>query len=335
MRKMRKLQKKKFFIIFFFIFISSLISVSIAKSISIANMDKGLWEEYSNNPVLSPDVSWEGGGIIEPTVIYEDGIYKMWYRGNNVGAARLGFAISKDGIMWEKYSNNPVTNFPTTCPYILKVNQTYFMYYIDDSDGVLPKQGGDDLRLALSPDGINWKEQGIVLEEGERGEFDNHIFNPAVYFNQKEEMFHMLYEIGNYQKLAYANSKDGKNWTKYGVVIDLGGPDWKTNGAGNPDLKKIGDKYYAWFGGVNQANVWSIGHAISRDMINWDISPEPDNIQNAGWENPHVADPHLVLKKNKLKMWYGGGQAKIGFCSQKANIISSTLLNLWQKLLRK
>src|SRR4030042_6569670 len=69
------------------------------------------WEKYGSNPVLSPsrDRSWESNGLFEPTVIFGDNEYKMWYVGADAkGINRIGLAISKDGINWEKYGGNPV-----------------------------------------------------------------------------------------------------------------------------------------------------------------------------------------------------------------------------------
>ena len=83
----------------------------------------------TDNPVLLPDKPWEAGGIIGDSnisIIEDDGVYKLWYvvRGHKKsdisGAEIKGFddktladylsqarymlcyAISKDGINWEK-----------------------------------------------------------------------------------------------------------------------------------------------------------------------------------------------------------------------------------------
>ena len=60
----------------------------------------------NNRPVWG---AWDEKWVRYPTVITDDGEYKMWYVGydrNEVG--RIGYATSTNGIDWTKYPNNPV-----------------------------------------------------------------------------------------------------------------------------------------------------------------------------------------------------------------------------------
>jgi len=70
--------------------------------------------KFSGNPIVQPDQPWERGlAVPQGSVIYDDeeGIYKMWYttnvqsRGEGItfdkGKA-LAYAVSEDGIHWEK-----------------------------------------------------------------------------------------------------------------------------------------------------------------------------------------------------------------------------------------
>ena len=68
------------------------------------------WQTYAKNPVLkigNPG-EWDSVKADNPFVLFEDGIYKMWYRGSNGGIDSIGYATSTDGILWEKYGGNPV-----------------------------------------------------------------------------------------------------------------------------------------------------------------------------------------------------------------------------------
>ena len=50
------------------------------------------WTKYDGNPVL--DVSpgqFDGTWLTGPTVIYEDGTYKMWYMGYDGSMSRIGY----------------------------------------------------------------------------------------------------------------------------------------------------------------------------------------------------------------------------------------------------
>ncbi|MDA1138392.1 MAG: acetylxylan esterase [Planctomycetota bacterium] len=61
-------------------------------------------------PVLTVDQKWERGRLFYPYVIKQDGQYLMWYASYWVQGDRtaIGFAVSEDGIAWEKNESNPV-----------------------------------------------------------------------------------------------------------------------------------------------------------------------------------------------------------------------------------
>ena len=116
-----------------------------------------------NNPVLYPTEPWEGNSVLEPTVIYEDGIYKMWYCGGSPCA--LGYASSTDGVNWTKYENNPIFGLGSGGESgtvrqnnIIKIDGIYYLYYVDDSR---------DMHIAESKDGINFtkRESPVLLHD--------------------------------------------------------------------------------------------------------------------------------------------------------------------------
>jgi hypothetical protein len=63
----------------------------------------------SNNPIMVPDVAWEGEKIDHPDVVWNPNksIYEMFYVGQ-ANPISLGYANSSDGKMWAKYESNPV-----------------------------------------------------------------------------------------------------------------------------------------------------------------------------------------------------------------------------------
>ena len=68
------------------------------------------WVKYAGNPVLVSGTSgsWDDNGVISGNVIYEEGIYKMWYSAEHPFHWQIGYATSTDGINWTKYAGNPV-----------------------------------------------------------------------------------------------------------------------------------------------------------------------------------------------------------------------------------
>jgi hypothetical protein len=87
----------------------------------------------------------------------EGNTYHMLYSGANASNIKqVGYAISSDGIKWNKYGNNPVFNDPTWAHNrtegwgIIKADDTYYMYY--NSLGPSRRETG----VATSKDLIHW-----------------------------------------------------------------------------------------------------------------------------------------------------------------------------------
>lgn len=67
------------------------------KSIALSTSKDG--KNWSAPQIVLPPVegsSWEAD-MNRPVVVYKDGLYHMWYTGQNDGKSWIGYAISKDG----------------------------------------------------------------------------------------------------------------------------------------------------------------------------------------------------------------------------------------------
>ena len=69
--------------------------------------------QVSDDPVLEVDEDWEHQRLFYPTVLRCDGLYLMWYGSYSAHApdemkTALGFAVSEDGLKWQKHPENPV-----------------------------------------------------------------------------------------------------------------------------------------------------------------------------------------------------------------------------------
>src|SRR5260370_9827536 len=84
-----------------------------ADRIAYATSTDGItWTKYGI--VMVPSQAWENTEISPDSVLYENGVFKMWYHGGaqwigGVYTAResIGYATSPDGLPWNKYSNKP------------------------------------------------------------------------------------------------------------------------------------------------------------------------------------------------------------------------------------
>lgn len=78
--------------------------------IGYAESDDGLtFRRVRNEPVLSPELPWEKESVMNPCVLFENGVYRMWYSaGETYEPNVLAYAESKDGINWERSPLNPI-----------------------------------------------------------------------------------------------------------------------------------------------------------------------------------------------------------------------------------
>lgn len=99
------------------------------------------WTKYAGNPIVTTGANaWDSILVQDPHVMKENGIYHMWYGGNDVGTfgQKVGYAWSADGINWVKSAANPVlTNGSpgqwdantASFPSVLNDNGLYKMWY--------------------------------------------------------------------------------------------------------------------------------------------------------------------------------------------------------------
>ncbi len=131
-------------------------------------------------------------------------------------------------------------------------NSGFFMYY-----STMTKEDKQKcLGVAVSSDGFRWYKRGICLEPSQDedsledgGVARCHVHRNAVYSKLEETWsdapgYTMLYEgvstIDNKHRIFKATSPDGREWTKEGVVLDLG-ETWDCDGVGSPNILRMDD----------------------------------------------------------------------------------------------
>ncbi|MBQ7637649.1 MAG: hypothetical protein IJS90_01945 [Clostridia bacterium] len=114
--------------------------------IGAAESDDGLsFTRIGSEPVLFPERPWEGASVMNPCVLYENGIYRMWYSaGETYEPNVIAYAESADGITWRKSPINPIfVNAPYNeyekeriggCQVLPHGELGYLMFYIGYRD---------------------------------------------------------------------------------------------------------------------------------------------------------------------------------------------------------
>lgn len=157
---------------------------------------------HTENPILSKNShrSWEAGSVLNPSVLYEDGVFRMFYRATNdtqTGVyggymSSIGYAESNDGIHFTRAEEpliHPDREYEQLLgcedPRVTKIEDEYFLFY--------SAVGGDfenwEVRIALatSKNLKDWHKHGIV---GPR----HTSSKAAALFPEKiHEHYHLLY----------------------------------------------------------------------------------------------------------------------------------------------
>jgi hypothetical protein len=116
--------------------------------------------------------------------------------------------------------------------------------------------------------------------------------------------------------IKYAESADGINWDRRGVVAI----DYKSDfeaGIVRSSVLKEGDLYRMWYsyrGGVdyrtNLNTSYRIGYAESKDGISWTRMDDSAGVDVSleGWDSEMVEYPHVIQHDDRKYMFYNGNK---------------------------
>lgn len=171
--------------------------------IGYAESDDGIhFKKICDNPIMIPTNPWEKESVMNPCVIYEDGIYKMWYAaGETYEPNALGYAESNDGIDWTKSKINPIFTADTEniyeqdrvggCQVIKTDDMGYLMFYIGYEN--IDKA---QICVAHSPNGITeWEKfikNPIVTPSPDEWDGDA-CYKPSVIWNEDKKQWMLWY----------------------------------------------------------------------------------------------------------------------------------------------
>jgi predicted GH43/DUF377 family glycosyl hydrolase len=195
--------------------------------------------QYSLRPSLYNEMARDRGNIYAPDIIYDDGLYQMWYGGqSDDGHDSILYATSTDGKNWTKFGTviPTGTNNHVNDPSVVKVNGIYYMYY-----SVAPVREMDEVWGATSVNGINWTIMGpMILPDTDAERWDSlKVGRPSVLY--QDGLFKMWFDgsqrnatdatqvrSGTGRHVGYATSSNGYNWTKWAnnpIVLNSGAID--------------------------------------------------------------------------------------------------------------
>ncbi|MFZ9046664.1 MAG: glycoside hydrolase family 130 protein [Cyclobacteriaceae bacterium] len=236
-------------------FLLSFIGCSVQET---DKQESWLWTGFvkvdSLNPILEPagiqtfkcpienrEIAWESRNVLNPSAVIKDGKIHLLYRAQDrTGTSRIGMAISKDGLNFER--------LPTPVFYPSEDDMKEYEW------NYLKRSGSDYDRECVSClfDGV---EDPRVVSHPEGGYV----------------MTYTAYD-GKTARLALATSQDLISWTKHGLVLSdsLYKDHWSKSGAiitervGDQMIAtKINGQYWMYFGDKQ------FHMAASSNLIHW------------------------------------------------------------------
>lgn len=183
-----------------------------------------------------------------------------------------------------------VYNEEAQLPTVYK-NQIFYSKKINGKSHIFKSKISKSLKIS---------NEKCILQPGERGCFDDKGVMPSCKIEKK-----LFYTGWNTDKgdVPYGHGIgiiNGNKRISKGPIIDrqLHIPYL----ANSPFVIKINDKYHMWFcngtGWSDSLPLYGIGHAISKDLVKWNISKKIFGEENKAYSRPYVA-----VINNKLYMW--------------------------------
>jgi predicted GH43/DUF377 family glycosyl hydrolase len=245
--------------------------------IGMATSTDGIaWQKSNANPVLEVGApgEFDSEHAYNPMVVYYDGLYWMWYAGNNGTSWQIGLATSTDGLQWKKHPNNPVLKIGAagkwddkhlTSPFVMRDGAVFKMWYRGES-AQFPGKGSTG--YAESPDGVRWERYS-----------GNPVFTPAAsgWDSRSLTIYPIVKRNGKYEgwyggsdgttsQIGYATSSDGIHWQRYPnnpVLTPTRNNSWDGEQISSPFVLFEANVYKMWYSGYGSSG-WRLGYATSQ-----------------------------------------------------------------------
>lgn len=281
--------------------------------------------------VLTATETWEGLGILEPSVIYESG-FKMWYRGGGLHGpnSRVGYATSSDGLSWSKLGTSAILgdgaggeSNRVICPNVRKFGSTYYVYYSEIDTTVLKCAAS-----ANGTSGFALTDTGLALPTG------------CLYFGNVS----VWLDGSTYKALVEAYHDPSSLWKTYYATSSAIATGWSLGNSGNPlttlsvggmwggpDVQTINGRLESWYHAAVSGNTpTDIYRAHSTDAITWTQIAANPVLTHTGsaFEIDQIADPCVLEVSGASYMFYDADDNGTDIAAIKLATFAGTLASL-------
>ena len=238
------------------------------KRIAVCESEDGIiWSEpkICIEPRLT-EQGWEDD-LNRPVVIFHNGLYHMWYTGQYLpgeadGTSHIFYAISKNGVDFERMQNKPVL-YPheewekraLMCPDVMwDEDEKQFKMWYSGGEQYEPNAIG----YATSTDGINWTKNADnpIFKADENTLWEQH--KVAACHVSKVDSYYVMFYIGfhneDYAQIGIARSINGiNNWQRHAQnpIIAPSPGCWDGEACYKPYTIYDGKKWLLWYNGRN------------------------------------------------------------------------------------
>ena len=241
-----------------------------------------------------------------------DGVHPLLPSDFSINLARV--EAVKQGMVLDK-SASGYDDAHVIAPSVIFHDNEYKMWYAGND--------GSRYRVlyANSSDGMNWNKQGLVIPLGSSGEADDyHASYPSVLFEDEEyKMWYSGYD-GVQWRIMYANSTDGMNWIKHGIVIDVGssGDADEVDAFGCSVLFEDGE-YRMWY--TAKGGIITFMYANSTDGLVWNKLATPVFFHSLEGEYDSfvIINPSVIKLPDGYGMWYSACTVDVVYRVMYAN----------------
>lgn len=183
--------------------------------LAIYNDDTNSFEKVSRAPLLDRS-NEDPFSISYPSILFDKGIYKMWY-GSNLKWGNdqsemdhvIKYAESKDGLVWNRSHEVAVglvheNEYALSKPFVLKDNGLYKMWYSYRGRGGITTYR---IGYAESKDGSVWirKDDEVGIDVSNTGWDKDMISYPFIFDHKGDRL--MLYNGNEYAKSGFGLAK--------------------------------------------------------------------------------------------------------------------------------
>lgn len=121
--------------------------------------------------------------------------------------------------------------------------------------------------------------------------------------NGKYRMWYGGQGKDGHDRIHYAESIDGRTWTKRGVVFE----DSSANHVNDPSVIRVGNRYSMYYTVAGSGVTDRIDVATSEDGLTWKrIATALKPGEPGSWDSLLVGRPSVLFEQGLFKMWYDG-----------------------------